>query len=99
MERWWILSREGKPVEEGELPERPDDSNPADGEAFRPWYKQDEHLHIENGAIVGIHGRGTLAEVQQRLRRYLKNESELIQKFGKNEDILLPDLDRFLAAS
>ena len=96
MEQWYILNRAGEPTEEKDLPQRPEDSNPAEGEAFRPWYKQDEHLHIENGAIVGIHARGTLQAVQARLRGYLAQEAQLLGRFGGNEDVLLPDADNFL---
>ncbi len=80
-------------MKEEELPERPEDSNPVRGEAFRPWYKQNEHLHIENGAIVGIHARGTLAAVQSRLVSYLGKEPLILEKFGDNEDVLLSDAD------
>jgi hypothetical protein len=95
-DRWHILDRDGNPTKEEELPERPEDSNPAEGEAFRPWYKQDEHLHIEGGKIVGIHARGTLEEVQSRLRAYVTQEARILEHFGGNEDVLLPDADSFL---
>jgi len=96
IKQWHILNRDGTPTKEEELPERPEDSNPMEGEAFRPWYKQDEHLHIEGGKIVGIHVRGTLEEVQVRLRAYLDQEAKILEHFGGNEDVLLPDADSFL---
>lgn len=83
-------------MEEKDLPERPEDSNPTDGEAFRPWYKQDEHLHIEGGKIVGIHARGALESVQAKLSRYLENEAAILEKFGGEEDILLPEANSLL---
>jgi hypothetical protein len=96
MEQWYILDRDGNPTKEEELPERPEDSNPTEGEAFRPWYKQDEHLHIENNLIAGIHARGTLESVRARLQGYVQKEPILIAKFAGSEDILLPDADNFL---
>ena len=93
---WYILNRDGTPQKEEELPERPEDSNPAEGESFRPWYKQEEHLHIENGEITGIHAEGDLETVQARLRLYLENESIILEKFGGDEDQLLPEVDGFL---
>ncbi len=83
-------------MDETELPERPEDSNPAEGEAFRPWYKQDKHLHIENGRISGIHAQGTLEAVQSQLREYLQNENRILEHFGSTEDILLPHVEEFL---
>lgn len=96
MEQWNILDREGNPMKEAELPERPLDARLEEGEAFRPWYKQDEHLHIENGRIEGIHARGALEFIQNRLRAYLSREEEIIRAFGGEEDILLPTVDSFL---
>ncbi len=96
MEQWYILDRKGEPMKEEELSQRPEDSNPTEGEAFRPWYKQDEHLHIEHGVIAGIHARGSLKEVQARLHKYLNRESQIIEKFGGTEDVLLPSVDNFV---
>lgn len=84
-------------MKEEELPERPEDSNPTMGEEFRPWYKQDEHLHIENGTIIGIHARGTLDSIRAKLRHYLRKESLILSKFSGTEDVLLPEADEFLA--
>lgn len=78
------------------LPERPEDSNPAEGEAFRPWYKEDEHLHIEDNKIAGIHAHGTLESVQAKLKNYLAHETVILSKFGSTEDILLPEVDAFM---
>ncbi len=96
MEQWHILDRNGNPEKEEELPERPADSNPAEGQAFRPWYKQEEHLHIESNAIKGIHAHGMLQTVQERLHHYLSKEPQILAEFGGSEDVLLPTVDNFL---
>jgi hypothetical protein len=99
MEQWYILDRAGQPMKDLELPSRPEDSNPTKGDAFRPWYKQDEHLHVEGGKIMGIHARGTLETVQSRLHTYLESEPQILEKFGGEEDLLLPKVSDFLNSS
>ena len=96
MKTWHILNRDGSQQEAHELPTRPDDAKPDDGAPFRPWYKDDEHIHVENGAIVGLHAFGELNEVQDRLEHYLAHEAHLLHHFGGNDDILAPDADAFL---
>lgn len=97
MTRWFILDRDGTPLDPQGLPERPAGAQAAPDDAFTPWYKQDEHLHVENGAIQGIHARGeSLKNVRTKLDRYLEHEARLIEAFGGTEDILLPEADRFL---
>ncbi len=96
MQRWFIVDQEGNPMQESELPERPKEANPTQGDAFRPWFKQEEHLHIENGKIAGMHGFGTLESVQERLVYYRNHESSLLTRFVTQEDILLSEADLFL---
>lgn len=93
---WYILDRAGNPMPESELPERPFDAQPTQGDEFRPWFKQEEHIHVENGKITGIHGFGTLASVQERLSGYQTHESALFVHFDGNEDILVSQADRLL---
>ncbi len=91
-EQWYILDRDGNVMEEASLPERPEDARPTqNGEVYTPWYKQDEHVHVEEGVIAGIHARGTLEDVRETLSSVLKNEKELLAKFGGKDDILLKD--------
>jgi len=97
MEHWIIIDRDGKPLPQEELPARPEDARAAEGEAFRPWYKEDEHIHVEEGRITGMHGRGSLESVQTRLRAYLAREADLLGHFGGMDDILVGDADAFLA--
>jgi len=94
--RWYILFRDGTPMSESEVGERPSDAQPSNGDPFKPWYKNGEHLHIENQKISGIHAIGTLESVRGRLNRYLKEENRIIKKFGSVHDIFLPDLDQYL---
>ncbi len=96
MEKWFILDREGNPMPDSELPERPSEAQPTEGDNFRPWFKQEEHIHIESGRIVGIHGSGTLESVQKRLEQYLVRENDLLQHFGGKEDILVSQANSFL---
>ena len=96
---WYILDREGVAMLSDVLPERPDDARPSLGDEFRPWFKEDEHIHVEEGAITGIHGQGTLASLQARLVGYLEKESELLEHFGGKEDILISRADDLLNSS
>ena len=94
--KWCILHRDGSELLESELPERPEDAQAAGDQAFTPWYKPDEHLHVEDGKIQGIHARGTLEEVRARLSKYLLSEAAILQEFGGKEDIFLPRVEAFL---
>lgn len=55
MSTWFILDRNGDPLPADQLPQRPEDARSDSGDAFTPWYKEDEHLHVEDGKIQGIH--------------------------------------------
>lgn len=99
MQNWFILDRAGEPMPDSQLPERPIDAQPSEGDDFRPWYKQEEHIHVENGRIDGIHGFGTLESVQERLRLYLEREEALLWYFGTSNDILMSEADAFLKKS
>ncbi|MEK7102966.1 MAG: VOC family protein [Patescibacteria group bacterium] len=95
---WIILERDGTPVKQEKLPKRPRDARVAEkGNLFTPWYKEDEHVHIENGSISGVHAKGTLKDVQQVLKRCLKYEKPLLKHFGKKEDIMLKDALKFIS--
>lgn len=96
-EQWYILNRDGSILDEVLLPERPADARPTkEDEIYTPWYKEDEHIHVENGIIEGIHARGTLEHVREALSLVLQKEKELLEKFGNEEDILLTDALSFL---
>lgn len=92
MSKWYILNRDGEPLEEKELPERPAEAKPDEGDSFRPWFKDDEHLHIEDGRIEGIHAKGTLNEVQEVLQKCLEHERALLERFGGQNDVLLKEV-------
>lgn len=94
---WFILDRAGAPMPQADLPERPADAKPTGGDEFTPWFKQEEHIHVEDGAITGMHAHGSLASVQERLAKYLRQEHTLLDHFGGNEDILVSQADEFLA--
>lgn len=83
-------------MSESELPQRPDDARLAEGETFRPWYKEDDHIHVENGSILGIHAHGELSRIQEQLARMVAHEKELVGRFGGDQDIMLDDALGFL---
>ncbi len=87
MKRWYILNRDGSAQEVGELPERPSDARAEEGEAFRPWYKEHEHVHVERGKIQGMHAYGELEDLQTKLTSVLSREVEILKEFGGEEDI------------
>lgn len=90
---WHILHRDGSVMKEEELPTRPDDARQVkDGQVFTPWYKENEHVHVEGGKIKGIHAKGTLERVQAILKKVLENESKLLEHFGPEEDMLLEEV-------
>ena len=93
--QWYILDRDGNPMNVTELPPRPDDARPVNaGGAFTPWYKPDEHLHVEGDRIAGIHAAGeSLEGVQAKLTRYLAQEARVIEICGSDKDILLSEAD------
>ena len=96
MNRWFILNREGLPMQGWELPDRPAEAHAADGDEFRPWFKTTGHLHVED-KIVGIHSPATsLESLQERLAMYLRHEHALLSHFGSAEDIELSEADAFL---
>jgi hypothetical protein len=96
MKKWYILNRYGSPMEEKELPRRPSEASPEDREPFRPWHKQDEHVHIEDGRIYGIHAYGELEELQNILKVIIQKEEEILNKFDNKGDIFLGDAKDFL---
>ena len=97
MSDWIILNRDGLKMDPATLPARPEDSRSMQGEnPFTPWYKEDEHVHVEDGKIQGIHFNGSLEAAQNILHACLTREAELLQVFGGNEDILLIDALKFL---
>ncbi len=96
MKKWYILDREGTAQEASELPVRPADAKPEEGEAFRPWYKEHEHVHVENGRIEGIHAYGELDDLQNKLKNLLSKEKGLLEKFGDKEDINLIEATEFV---
>lgn len=83
-------------MEEKELPGRPNEARPEDGEPFRPWHKQDEHIHIEDGKIDGIHAYGELEELQNILKIIVQKEEQILSKFDNKDDIFLEDVKDFL---
>lgn len=94
---WFILDRAGVSLPPEQLPERPEDAHTDSGDAFTPWYKNDEHLHVENGSIQGIHTQAaTEEEARQRLLFFLGHEATLLEKFGGQEDILIPQAEEVL---
>ncbi len=94
---WFILDRAGLSLPAEQLPERPDDANADSGDFFTPWYKDDEHLHVENGTIQGIHTRAaTVEEARQQLLFFLGHEATLLEKCGGREDILIPQAEEAL---
>lgn len=96
---WIILDRDGNPIDTATLPERPADSREKEEDnEYTPWYRQEEHIHVENGKIDGIHARGNTTEVKKLLNYCLRNESKIIQHFGSREDnIILVDVLKFMA--
>ncbi len=57
-----MLSEDGDPVflAEEELPPRPQDAQPDNGDPFTPWYQKESHAHYdENGSFEGVHFFGT----------------------------------------
>ncbi len=96
---WFILDRNGNPMPQEELPQRPEDAKPDAGDSYTPWYKEDEHLHVEDGKIQGIHTKAeSLETARERLNYFLTHEALLINAFGGQEDILIPDAERVISA-
>lgn len=99
MSHWFILDRDGNPSEADQLPERPEDARLDSGDAFTPWYKEDEHIHVESGKIQGVHLKAeSLDEARNRLQHFLMKETLLISTFGGDEDILIPDAEQAIAS-
>ncbi len=99
MAQWFILDREGRLLDVQALPTRPIDARPASEDLFTPWYKREEHLHVENGSIQGIHARGENAEeVHGKLQGYLAYEVFLLRACGGAEDISLQKADAILSS-
>ncbi|MFA7308727.1 MAG: hypothetical protein WC045_01500 [Patescibacteria group bacterium] len=97
MSSWIILERDGSVMDATTLPERPDDSRQMQsGNQFTPWYKEDEHVHVEDGKINGIHFNGPEEDARAILSLCIKHEKELLERFGGHEDILLIDALKFL---
>jgi hypothetical protein len=60
--RWWIIRLDpatgaARPVRPDELPPRPADARPADGDPFTPYYRQEEHAHLPPDDELGAHVR------------------------------------------
>jgi hypothetical protein len=96
--KWYILNRDGSPMSEHDLPARPADARDDGGDAFTPWRKQREHLHVEDGRISGIHAKGVLEAVRERLEALLEYEALLLKETGGHDDIVLEEADRIIAA-
>ena len=80
--RWWFLSRKGNPTHpkrfrspKGEP--RPPDAVPEMGDIYRPWYKQESHLHGPKGK-EGIHFYGTLQQARKALKDAKRGKSFLL---------------------
>lgn len=87
---WRIVDRSGFQLPTKLLPPRPHDAHPVNqGGPFTPWYREQNHLHIESGRIVSIHAFGTYAEVWSLLCNCLSNEAELLRNCNPDEDMNL----------
>ena len=94
MSNWFILDRNGEPLPQDQLPERPDDARSDAGDRFTPWYKEDGHLHVEEGKIRGIHAQAeSLEEARTRLVYFLEHEELLLSVFGGMDDILISEAE------
>ncbi|MBA3678699.1 hypothetical protein H0W80_00650 [Candidatus Saccharibacteria bacterium] len=96
--QWIILNRLGKVVDSTTFPKRPKDANKLiENNPYTPWYKQDEHIHIANNHINGIHALGTEDEIKIVLDYCLAHEDLIINHFNSKEDnILLIDVLKLL---
>lgn len=98
-DKWYILNRNGAPQKTADLPARPTDAQPVDeGGEFTPWYKQYQHVHVQNGKITGIHAKGNLKDLQTTLADLIEYEDIVLRHFGNNTDISLEAAIDYLAS-
>jgi len=97
--QWYILNQDGTPQAASELPSRPSDAQPIDeGGEFTPWHKQHQHIHVEDGHIMGIHAKGDLKDLQATLADLVEHEDIVLRRFGNESDISLEAAVDYLAS-
>jgi len=93
--QWLILDRNGNilPIKE----ERPRDAQPKyKNNPYTPWYRNYEHLHVEEKRIVGIHAKGSQKSLHKILNLCLKHEAELMKVYYQYDPDLV-DVLKYLA--
>lgn len=74
--QWWVLDKDGNPVDPVTFGPRPSDGYPDNGVPYTPYYHIASHLHGENGC-EGIHVLGSLEQARAELAKARRGESRL----------------------
>lgn len=88
---WWIINRSGRVDWAASKEERPVDARPSGGDPFAPWGKTEDHVHVEDGRICGLHFKGSLWDGRGVLEDILRYEF-LLTGLPLDEDVSLEKL-------